>query len=471
MNRQKQTLLYLISDFLSAVVAWHFFSTIRRNYIETSVSVDFTFFELTPRYLITLIGVPLAWLFLYLATGYYNKIFRKSRIKELSQTFMSCLSGSIIIFFALILDDPVYTYHNFYILFVLLFFIHFFPTWIFRFIITSITKNKIYKGKIGFKTILIGSNESALNLYEEIQKNDKGYGYKFIGFIDIQNNTSPKLKEKIKHLGNFKDLNSLIEKYSFEEVIVAIESSEQEKIEQILTKLEKLDVIIKVIPSLYDVLTGKVQMSFFLGTPLIIISHKALTKKEESLKRTFDIVFSFFAIIFSSPILFISMIGVKLNSKGEIFYIQERIGKHGKPFKIIKLRTMIADAEKNGPQLSSAFDPRITKFGRFLRKYRIDEIPQFINVLKGDMSIVGPRPERQFYINQIIEKAPHYTRLHTVRPGITSWGAVKFGYTETVEEMIEQLKYDIFYIENISFYLDIKILIYTVLVVLKKQGK
>jgi lipopolysaccharide/colanic/teichoic acid biosynthesis glycosyltransferase len=132
---------------------------------------------------------------------------------------------------------------------------------------------------------------------------------------------------------------------------------------------------------------------------------------------------------------------------------------------------MYTNAEKMGPALSSQDDPRITRFGKFLRKVRLDELPQFYNVLIGEMSVVGPRPERLYFINQITQKAPHYRHLHKVRPGITSWGQVKYGYAENVDQMIDRLKYDLLYIENMSLYVDLKILIYTVLIVLQGRGK
>ncbi len=164
------------------------------------------------------------------------------------------------------------------------------------------------------------------------------------------------------------------------------------------------------------------------------------------------------------------MAGVKLTSKGPIFYSHERIGRYGKPFIIYKFRSMYSGAEKNGPELSSRNDGRITPFGKFMRKSRLDEIPNFFNVLKGDMSLVGPRPERKYFIDQITKQAPHYLHLLKVKPGITSWGQVKYGYAENVEQMIARLKYDLIYLDNMSLYVDFKIIIYTVMTIIKRKG-
>lgn len=473
MSKNAYRILYILFDLLAAAISWSCFFVFRKLTIEPikygfSVPISFS-----SKFYIALMLVPLFWIILYSATGTYKNVFRKSRLGELGQTLLITLIGVIILFFVLLLDDEIYSYKTYYYSFIALFLIHFFATYFFRFIISTNIVHKIHSRKIGFNTIIVGSNENAWNLYEELQAQRKSSGNKFVGFVTVENKNgkSHLLMQKLNHLGEYKGLKKLIDEYKVEEVIIAIESAEHEFIGRIINELDDSNCIIKVIPDMYDILSGSVKMTSIFGAALIEISRNIMPTWQFYLKRLMDIGVSLFALVLLSPLYLIVAIIIKSTSKGPVFYSHERIGIHGKPFKIHKFRSMFTDAEKNGPTLSSKSDSRITPFGRFMRKVRLDEIPQFWNVLTNDMSLVGPRPERQFFIDQIVQKAPHYKHLHKVRPGITSWGQVKYGYAENVDQMIERLKYDILYIENMSLAVDIKIMIYTVLIVVQGRGK
>jgi exopolysaccharide biosynthesis polyprenyl glycosylphosphotransferase len=219
-----------------------------------------------------------------------------------------------------------------------------------------------------------------------------------------------------------------------------------------------------------EILNGQVHTDSLTTLPMIQYSTDLLSPFKRNLKRLADIISAALALILLSPLFLIVAIIIRRDSKGPVFFSQWRIGRSGKPFRIIKFRSMRTDAEQDGPRLSSTMDRRITKVGRYLRKYRIDELPQFWNVLKGDMSLVGPRPERDYYIRQIMDIAPYYSKLLQVRPGITSWGMVKYGYASTVFQMVERMRYDLMYINNCSIAVDLKILGFTVRTVLTGKG-
>lgn len=473
MNKKLQVFKYIIADIFAAIFAWGLFYIFRKTYIEPekfghSVPVIFE-----SKFYLSILLIPTFWILIYSLTGSYKSIYRKSRLKEIGQTALLSIIGVIIIFFALLLDDTIFSYKNYYQSILVLFGLHFGFTASFRLILSSITSYRVHNRIIGFNTLLIGSNENALKLYNEMENLHASTGNKFIGFVhvDNKNGSSNKLNKNLPHVGELSNLKDIIKKYKVEEVIIAIESFEHENLGKIVNQLDSEDLIIKVIPDMYDILSGSVKMSSIFGAPLIEISREIMPVWEQSVKRIFDVAVSLFVLITFSWLYILLAIMVKLGSRGPVFYSQERIGWHGKPFFIHKFRSMSMDAEKDGPALSSKKDSRITPLGKFLRKVRLDEIPQFFNVLIGEMSIVGPRPERQFFIDQIVQKAPHYKHLHKVRPGITSWGQVKYGYAENVDEMVERLKYDIIYIENMALGVDMKILIYTALIVMQGRGK
>ena len=472
MNKSRQTAKYLFFDFFAAALAWAAFFVYRKEIIEPQHFNGWDVpFELTPQFYLGLLIIPAFWITFYYIVGFYNNIYRRSRLLELGQTFFTSVVGVVVIFFAFLLDDWIGSYKNYYNLVLTLFGFHFSLTYIFRLIFTTQTIHKIHKRKIGFNTLIIGSNEKALKVYNEMLSQVRPAGNKFVGFIAPDENSGSVLGKQLPILGNTEDILNILDEKQIEEVILALETSEHDKLSEILTIIENRQITIWGIPDLYDLLSGMTKTNTIFGSPLIKISNELMPGWQENMKRLLDVLFSIIAIILFFPVFVVLAIIIKSSSKGPIIYKQQRIGRYGKPFYIYKLRSMVDGAENGSPALSSENDTRITPIGRFIRKTHLDEIPQFFNVIMGTMSLVGPRPERQYYIKQIVKRAPHYTHLQKLRPGITSWGQVKCGYASNIDEMLERLTYDMMYLKNISLYIDFKILIYTVMVSVKGNGK
>lgn len=472
MKTGRQTAKYILWDAFAALVAWAVFFFYRKLSIEHNRFDDVNLVFQDRNFWWGIVLLPIAWCCFYAILGTYKNVFRKARLKELQMTFWASLIGVIVIFFALLLDDNIYSYRTYYVSFLMLFVLHFALTYIGRLCITSRTARLIHTRKIGFPTLLVGSGEKAYNTYLDLDSQAVYSGNLFVGFIKVNGYTDERLAQAMPYLGDTEAINSLIEKYNIEEVIFAIDDRDDTKITQIIRLLDSRDdVILKITPNMRDIVYGSVKLNSIFHSPLITINPRPMEEWQYSVKRLMDIVFSLLALVLLSPVFLVTAIIVKCTSPGPIFYAQERIGYRGKPFKMHKFRSMYVDAEASGPALSSDDDPRITPFGRIMRKYRLDEIPQFYNVLKGTMSLVGPRPERQYFIDKIVERAPEYLLLQKVKPGITSWGQVKYGYAENVDEMVERLRYDLLYLENMSLATDIKILLYTVLIILQGRGK
>ena len=464
MNKNSPWLsLFLVSDYLSALVSWALFFFFRKTLIENQA------FEMDTNFWLGIALIPLFWMLLYFLQGTYIEIRRMFRLKLLNLTITISVLGSLIIFFSIILDDQVRSYEGYYWNLLILFLVHFCATFGPRLLINTILVHTIRRPNNGFKTVIIGGTEKAVDILEEIKKNVKNVNT-FIGYVNMNGNDR-QLDGKLPYLGHFDDLEEVLRGLEIDEYIIAIESSEHNKLMQILLKIDNGVARIKTLPDTYVILSGSVKMTNIYGALLLDVLSDAMPFWQKVLKRVIDLSMSFVALILLTPFYLFSAVAVKLSSPGPIFFLQDRIGKDGRVFKIFKFRTMYVDSEKNGPQLSSANDPRITSIGSFMRKTRLDEFPQFFNVLLGQMSIVGPRPERKFYIDQIAKIEPQYNQLTKVRPGITSWGQVKFGYAENVDQMLQRMKFDLLYLKNRSISLDIKIMLHTLLIVIRAEGK
>lgn len=427
LNRyRKLQLCYLFADFCSAIIVWICFLWFRwlvqEGYsfgVNTVLIPTFTFWK-------PLLFYPIGCIIINYLSGYYIRPTGKTFSREFLLTFFSSLCISFLAFFIIIIDDKVTDYKGYLLSLAVLLTLQFILCYLPRLIITIISRNKEHKRIFYVHNI------------HEIESFERAWEVK-----------------------------------PFDEVIIDLNKGEkQEDTYTIINRIYPYKIPISVVPQIYDILMGAAHIGELHSTPLIRITEPNMNACELCIKRAFDVTVSLVSLLILSPLFLIIFIIVRATSQGPAIYKQQRIGMYGIPFKILKFRTMYTHTEDdNLPTLTADHDPRITNIGNILRKYRLDELPQLWNVLKGDMSIVGPRPERKYFIDKIRERAPYYCLLYKIRPGLTSWGPIKVGYTDTIDKMIERLNYDMAYIGDMSIKLDIKILFYTIGILLKGTGK
>lgn len=408
---------------------------------------------------------PLLLMIIYWLSGYYNKVFAKSRIESFITTLSSTLVGTVIIYFVAIIDDPIPDRYSNYQLVVILELLLMGFVGTSRMLISTWLLSRRQRRKIWKNVAVIGSPDAILDCINRFNCIEKSAGLKVVGAVA----TDGAVPEGVESL-SLDTLAADADRLAIDNFILALPGSDTGTRMALLRFLYRLDRPI-LAPAWYDNNDTKpARISNVAGQPLTDISSVVISESTRNIKRVTDVAVSALALIVLSPAFLVLACVIKLSDGGPVFFSQERIGRHGRKFRIHKFRTMVPHAEPAGPALSSANDPRVTRPGAFMRKYRIDELPQFWNVIKGEMSLVGPRPEREYFEEKIISRAPEYVRLHQLRPGITSWGMVKYGYASDVDEMLRRMHFDLIYLENVSIAIDLKILFYTVNTVLTGKG-
>lgn len=465
----RQRIKYVVGDFVMSNVAWFTFNILR---YQMGAVIGWQTLEGYLKSNIVLLGqifFPLMMMVTYIFSGYYNNVVRKSRVQELLTTGASATINTLLIFFAALINDVVGVRTNDYEMILVLWLLLFGFVYAVRAIITNKASSLIKSRKWTFPTLIIGSGSAALRFADKLNAQRRSSGYEIKGFVNIPGENPVKANPLPCY--DLDELPEVCREEDIWELIVVPTRDDATQTMNAINRLFSLGLPIMISPDRFNMMQTPVRISDIYGEPLVNISRSSMSDSGKNIKRALDIILSFIALILLMPVYAIVALIIKRTSPGPVFYLQERIGLHNKPFNIIKFRSMVDNAEASGqPQLSSDDDPRITPFGRFMRKYRIDELPQFWNVLKGEMALVGPRPERKYYIDQILPKVPAYALLHQVRPGVTSMGMVKFGYAKDVDEMLERVKYDLMYLNNMSLLNDIKILIYTIKIVFTGRG-
>ena len=469
----RERIRYAVADFGTVAVGWFVFNIIRYFTIPSGMAWgSLTSFLLDKMVIIGQIVVPVAVVLLYAVAGSYNRsnTLYKSRLDEVVTSFVVSVAGMFGIFFIMLIDDSVPERLTNYELMLALLLCLFVPTAVVRLVITTRNARRIRQGRYAIRALVVGASPKNSAKLKRIIDSEAVSGLRIVACLDVDNKSQADTLLGLPVVRD-DDYAALCDSLGVHALIMMPSQFGIGRSSEIMGKLYALDKPLFVTPDLMSMMTSRHRVSQVASEPLVDITNANISPLAVNLKRLGDMVLASAALLVLVPVYAAVALAVRLDSRGPVFYRQERIGYHKKPFRIIKFRTMCTDAEADGPALSRDNDPRVTRVGAFLRKYRLDELPQFWNVVKGEMSLVGPRPERSYYIEKIARKVPSYSLIHQVRPGITSWGMVKYGYAADVDQMIERLPYDLLYREIVSFGVDLKIMFHTVSTVLRGRGK
>lgn len=465
-------IVFIVSDFITTSLAFFIFNILRFKILHPNLSDAALFGYLSSTKLVVeQIGVPLVLLLVYFLSGFYNHPFPRSRISDYLNTAACGLTSTLLIFLTMLVNDPTPRRRTEYLLLFLLFILLLVFVYSGRLLITTIAMNRARASQLTDNTVIIGNSKRGFRAAEMLLSARTLYDNRIAAFVALDNEKRAQNMLPEIPVIPLSELKVFCKAQNVTQIVLAPEMADFDKAFELIADFFDLEIPIKVAPDDIDYAMPGIRTNDIMGHTLIDLSSPRLSDFASNVKRVFDISISLLVLILLSPFFILIGCLVKLDSPGPVFYTQERMGRKHRPFRIIKFRTMRTDAEATGPRLSSDSDNRITKIGRILRKYRIDELPQFWNVLKGEMSIVGPRPEREYYIRQIVKHVPFYSLVYQVRPGITSWAMVKFGYASTLSQMVERTRFDLIYINNMSLLLDLKIMIHTILTIIKGAGK